>query len=72
MPREYIPAVEKGIRGASEVGVLAGFPVIDLAVTLLDGDSHEVDSSSTVAFEIAARAAFARAWDGPGRSCWSP
>ena len=57
VPREFIPAVEKGIRGASEVGVLAGFPVIDVAVTLLDGDSHEVDSSA-VAFEIAARAAF--------------
>ena len=64
VPREFIPAVEKGIRGASEVGVLAGFPVIDLAVTLLDGDSHEVDSS-TVAFEIAARAAFR---EGVGRA----
>ena len=64
VPREFIPAVEKGIRGASEVGVLAGFPVVDMAVTLLDGDSHDVDSSA-VAFEIAARAAFR---EGVGRA----
>ena len=57
VPREFIPAVEKGINAACEVGVLAGFPLVDTTVTLLDGDSHEVDSS-TVAFEIAARAAF--------------
>ncbi len=64
VPREFVPAVEKGVRGASEVGVLAGFPVVDVAVTLFDGDSHEVDSS-TVAFEIAARAAFR---EGVGRA----
>ena len=57
VPREFLPAVEKGIRGASEVGVLAGFPVVDVRATLIDGDSHEVDSSA-VAFEIAARAVF--------------
>ncbi len=57
VPREFIPSVERGIKGASEVGVLAGFPMIDFKATLLDGDSHDVDSS-TVAFEIAARSAF--------------
>ena len=57
VPREFIGSVEKGIRGASEVGVLAGFPMIDFKATLYDGDSHDVDSSA-VAFEIAARASF--------------
>ena len=57
VPREFIPSVERGIKSASEAGVLAGFPMIDFKATLLDGDSHDVDSS-TVAFEIAARSAF--------------
>jgi elongation factor G len=57
VPREYIPAVEKGILSAAETGVLAGFPMIDFKATLIDGDSHDVDSS-TMAFEIAARACF--------------
>ncbi len=57
VPREYVSGVEKGIRGAAESGVLAGFPVIDFKATLVDGDSHDVDSS-VMAFEIAARAAF--------------
>ena len=57
VPREFIPSVKRGIISASEVGVLAGFPMIDFKATLLDGDSHDVDSS-TVAFEIAARSAF--------------
>ncbi len=57
VPREFIPAVEKGIRAAKESGVLVGYPVIDFKATLYDGDSHDVDSSS-LAFEIAARAAF--------------
>jgi elongation factor G len=57
VPKEYIPAVEKGIRSVAEGGVLAGFPVIDFKATLVDGASHDVDSSS-LAFEIAARAAF--------------
>jgi elongation factor G len=57
VPREFIPAVEKGIKSAAETGVLAGFPMVDLKTTLVDGDSHDVDSSA-VAFEIAARAAF--------------
>jgi elongation factor G len=57
VPREYIPGVEKGIRTAMESGILAGFPVIDFKVTLIDGAYHDVDSS-VMAFEIAARAAF--------------
>jgi elongation factor G len=56
VPREYIPGVEKGVRGSLDSGVLAGFPVIDFKVSLTDGKYHEVDSSS-LAFEIAARAA---------------
>jgi elongation factor G len=56
VPKEYIPGVEKGVRGSLDNGVLAGFPVIDLKVELTDGAYHEVDSSA-LAFEIAARAA---------------
>jgi elongation factor G len=57
VPKEYIPGVEKGLRGSLENGVLAGFPVIDLKATLYDGAYHDVDSSA-LAFEIASRAAF--------------
>jgi elongation factor G len=57
VPREYIPGVEKGVRSVLDNGVLAGFPIIDLKVTLTDGAYHEVDSSA-LAFEIAARSAF--------------
>ena len=57
VPKEYVPGVEKGVRGSTETGVLAGFPVIDLKIVLFDGAYHEVDSS-VLAFEIAARAAF--------------
>ena len=57
VPREYVPGVAKGLESAREVGVLAGFPMIDFKATLVDGDSHDVDSS-VIAFEIAARAAF--------------
>lgn len=57
VPREYIPGVEKGLLGAKENGVIAGFPCIDFKATLFDGAYHDVDSSA-LAFEIAARAAF--------------
>ncbi len=57
VPREYIPGVEKGVTAAAQTGVLAGFPMVDIAVSLIDGAYHEVDSS-VMAFEIAARAAF--------------
>ncbi|HUJ73436.1 MAG TPA: elongation factor G, partial [bacterium] len=53
VPREYIPAVEKGVTEAMQSGVLAGFPLVDLRVTLLDGSYHEVDSSE-MAFKICA------------------
>ncbi|MCR9074200.1 MAG: elongation factor G [Alphaproteobacteria bacterium] len=57
VPKEYIPGVEKGLNSALDTGVLAGFPVVDMKVTLTDGAYHDVDSS-VLAFEIAARAAF--------------
>ncbi len=56
VPKEYIPGVEKGLKSVLDSGVLAGFPVIDLKVSLVDGAYHEVDSSA-LAFEIASRAA---------------
>ncbi len=57
VPREFWPAVEKGFKGMMDNGVLAGFPVLDVKVTLMDGGFHAVDSSA-VAYEIASRAAF--------------
>ena len=60
VPKEFIPGVEKGLESVLGSGVLAGFPVVDLKVTLVDGDSHDVDSSA-LAFEIAARAALREA-----------
>lgn len=57
IPKEYIPAVEKGIREAADAGVLAGYPVTDVKVTLFDGSYHEVDSSE-MAFKMAAIFAF--------------
>ena len=60
IPKEFIPAVEQGVRGAMEAGVLAGFPVVDVKVTLYDGSYHEVDSSE-MAFKIAGSMAFKEA-----------
>jgi elongation factor G len=57
VPKEYIPGVEKGINSVMGSGVLAGFPVVDVKATLIDGAYHDVDSS-VLAFEIASRAAF--------------
>jgi elongation factor G len=57
VPKEYIPGVEKGVESVLTSGVLAGFPVVDVKATLVDGAYHDVDSSA-LAFEIAARAAF--------------
>jgi elongation factor G len=57
VPKEYVPGVEKGLKGAAENGIIAGFPLIDIKAELFDGAYHEVDSSA-LAFEIAARAAF--------------
>ena len=60
IPKEYIPAVDAGIRGAMASGVLAGYPVVDCIVTLYDGSYHEVDSSE-MAFKIAGSMAFKEA-----------
>ena len=60
IPREYIPAVDAGIQGAMQAGVLAGYPVVDVKVTLYDGSFHEVDSSE-MAFKIAGSMAFKEA-----------
>jgi elongation factor G len=60
VPREYIPAVEKGVMEAAERGVLAGHPMVDILVTLLDGSYHEVDSSE-LAFKIAGSLGFKEA-----------
>jgi elongation factor G len=57
IPKEYIPGVEKGLNIAKETGIIAGFPVVDFKVSLIDGSYHDVDSSA-LAFEIAAKAAF--------------
>ena len=60
VPKEYVPGVEKGLNSVLGAGVLAGFPVVDVKVSLIDGAYHEVDSSA-LAFEIASRAAFREA-----------
>jgi len=60
IPKEYIPAVDAGIQGAMQTGVLAGYPVVDVKVTLFDGSYHEVDSSE-MAFKIAGSMAFKEA-----------
>jgi elongation factor G len=60
VPKEFIPGVEKGLESVLGAGVLAGFPVVDLKVRLIDGNYHDVDSSA-LAFEIASRAALREA-----------
>jgi elongation factor G len=60
VPREYIPAVEKGVKEATENGALAGYPIVDVKVTLFDGSYHDVDSSE-IAFKIAGSMAFKQA-----------
>jgi elongation factor G len=64
VPKEFIPGVEKGVNAIWDQGVLIGFPMVDIKVTLVDGAFHEVDSSA-IAFEIAARQAMK---DGAGKS----
>ncbi|TNE36309.1 MAG: elongation factor G [Alphaproteobacteria bacterium] len=71
VPREYIPGVQKGIESVKDNGVLAGFPMIDFKATLIDGASHDVDSS-VMAFEIAARAAFREAAPKAGAKLLEP
>ena len=60
IPKEFIPGVEKGVETVADGGILAGFPMIDYKVTILDGLHHDVDSS-VLAFELAARACFKEA-----------
>jgi len=57
VPREYIPAIDKGIKEATQSGVIAGYPVVDVKVTLFDGSYHDVDSNE-MAFKIAGSMAF--------------
>jgi elongation factor G len=71
IPKEYIPAVERGVRAATEVGELAGFPVVDVRAVLLDGKYHEVDSSE-FAFEIAGSLAFKQAMKKAGMLLLEP
>ncbi len=61
IPREYIPAVEDGVRGACQTGVLAGYPVTDVRITVFDGSFHEVDSSE-IAFQMAGSIGFKEAF----------
>jgi elongation factor G len=71
VPKEYVPGVEKGVRSVLDNGVLAGFPMLDLKVSLIDGAYHEVDSSA-LAFEIASRAAFREAAQKAGPKLLEP
>jgi len=71
VPKEYIPGVEKGLTNAKETGVIAGFPVIDLKCTLIDGGYHDVDSN-VMTFDIAARACFREAMPKAGPRLLEP
>ncbi len=71
IPKEYIPAVDAGIQGAMQAGVLAGYPVVDVKVTLYDGSFHEVDSSE-MAFKIAGSMAFKEACQKAGATLLEP
>ncbi|MBL8564345.1 MAG: elongation factor G [Hyphomicrobiaceae bacterium] len=71
VPKEYIPGVEKGIESVWNNGILIGFPLVDMKVTLFDGAYHEVDSSA-IAFEIATRAAMKEACDKAGIKILEP
>jgi elongation factor G len=71
VPREFWPAVEKGFRSMMEEGVLAGFPVLDVHVNLVDGGFHAVDSSA-IAYEIAAKAAFRQSMQKAGPQLLEP
>ena len=71
VPKEYIPAVEAGVQEAMQNGVLAGYPVVDVRVTIVDGSYHEVDSSE-MAFKIAGSIGFRDGGpEGRTRCCWS-
>lgn len=71
LPKQYFPAIAKGVESVLSAGVVAGFPVVDVKVTLLDGKYHDVDSSA-LAFEIVARAAFREALQKAGSVLLEP
>ena len=71
VPREFWPAVKKGFEVSTQEGVLAGFPVLDMKVTLLDGAAHSVDSSA-IAFELAAKAAYRQSLPKAGAQLLEP
>ena len=71
VPREFWPAIDKGFRECMQTGILAGYPCIDVKVTLLDGAYHAVDSSA-VAFELAARAAYRQSMGKAGPQLLEP
>ena len=71
VPRQYIPAVEKGVREAMDEGVVAGYPVVDILVRLVDGSYHTVDSSE-LAFKIAASQAFKKGMEQAGAVLLEP
>ena len=70
VPTEFIPAIEKGVEEALETGVRAGYPMVDVRVTLTDGKYHDTDSSE-IAFKIAGSLALQEAAKRPSRRCWS-
>ncbi|MGR6840517.1 elongation factor G [Aliivibrio wodanis] len=71
VPKEFWPAIEKGFKGMMDTGVLAGFPVLDVEIELIDGGFHAVDSSA-VAFEIAAKGAFRQSMPKAGAQLLEP
>ncbi|PCJ99322.1 MAG: elongation factor G [Zetaproteobacteria bacterium] len=71
VPKEYIPGVKKGLETAKETGIIAGFPVLDFKVTLVDGAYHDVDSS-VMAFEIASKTAFKEGMAAAGSKLLEP
>ena len=71
IPKEFIPCVDQGIQGAMQAGVLAGYEVVDVKVTLLDGSYHEVDSSE-MAFKICGSMAFKEACQKAGPTLFEP
>jgi len=70
IPREYIKPIDQGVQGALELGILAGYPLVDIKVTLYDGSYHEVDSNE-MAFKFAGSIAFKEARARPAPCCWS-
>ena len=71
IPKEFIPGVEKGVESVADNGILAGFPLIDYKVTIVDGLHHDVDSS-VLAFEIASRYCFKEACTKAGLKLLEP